>query len=181
MRPVGCKLYKSSYNRRYQLFRCANASFYCRFELIWDQGTHLPVVWLCNQILPGRPNYPFVRGMILLAAKLAIEFNGKTTERFVEKAAFYGCKRFFYLSTVHVYKSPLVGRFNEKSENLNSHPYATSHLLGEQALIRHVKKSPMQGHVLRLSNCFGYPLTQDSNCWELVLNEFIRDAYKLGK
>ena len=165
-----------------------------------DLGSRNPstrgLVQGCNQILTNwdDPELSFCKGydLIVHAAglnaqdcrkypQLAIEFNGKTTERFVEKAAFYGCKRFFYLSTVHVYKSPLVGRFNEKSENLNSHPYATSHLLGEQALIRHVKKSPMQGHVLRLSNCFGYPLTQDSNCWELVLNEFIRDAYKLGK
>ena len=63
--------------------------------------------------------------------------------------------------------------------NLNNHPYATSHLLGEQALIRITKDSLMQGHVLRLSNCFGYPLTQENDCWNLVLNEFIRDAFRL--
>ena len=39
----------------------------------------------------------------------------------------------------------------------------------------------MSGHVLRLSNCFGYPLTADNDCWGLVLNEFIRDACKLGR
>ena len=111
----------------------------------------------------------------------AIEFNGKTTERLVKRAASYGCKSFFYLSTVHVYKGPLSGRFNEKSENLNTHPYATSHLLGEQALGRITKGSLMRGYVLRLSNCFGYPLTQENECWGLVLNEFVRDGYRLGK
>ena len=150
----------------------------------------------CKQILTNwdDPELSFCKGydLIVHAAglnaqdcrkypQLAIEFNGKTTERLAKKAALYGCKRFFYLSTVHVYKQPLVGCFNEKSLTKNPHPYATSHLLGEQALIQVTEQSIMQGHVLRLSNCFGHPLTRDNECWELVLNEFIRDAYKLGR
>lgn len=150
----------------------------------------------CNQIFTNweDPELSFCKGydLIIHAAgmsahecgknpQLAIEFNGEMTERLVKKAAFYRCKSFFYLSTVHVYKSPLSGRFNEKSANLNTHPYATSHLLGEQALVRITKDSLMQGHVLRLSNCFGYPLTQENDCWRLVLNEFIRDAFRLGR
>lgn len=150
----------------------------------------------CNQIFTDwdDPKLSFCKGydLIIHAAginaheceknpQLAIEFNGEITERLVKKAASYGCKSFFYLSTVHVYKSPLLGRFNEKSANLNNHPYATSHLLGEQALIRITKDSLMKGHVLRLSNCFGYPLTQENDCWNLVLNEFIRDAFRLGR
>jgi len=165
-----------------------------------DLGSRNPIsrgaVKGCNQILTNwdEPELSFCKGydLIIHAAgmnaqecrkdpQLAIEFNGETTERLVKKAASYGCKKFFYLSTVHVYKNPLSGRFNEKSANLNTHPYATSHLLGEQALIRITKESLMQGHVLRLSNCFGYPSTQDNDCWELVLNEFVRDAYKLGR
>ena len=150
----------------------------------------------CNQIYTNwdDPELSFCKGydLIIHAAGMsaneceknpqsAIEFYGKTIERLVRKATSYGCKRFFYLSTVHVYKSPLFGRFNEKSENLNTHPYATSHLLGEQALGQITKGSLMGGYVLRLSNCFGYPITQGNECWELVLNEFVRDAYKLGK
>lgn len=165
-----------------------------------DLGSRNPflhgVVEGCNQILTDwdDPELSFCKGydFIIHAAgmnahecgknpQLAIEFNGKITERLVKKATFYGCKNFFYLSTVHVYKSPLSGRFNEKSANLNTHPYATSHLLGEQALVRITKESSMRGHVLRLSNCFGYPLTQGNDCWGLVLNEFIRDAYRLGR
>ena len=150
----------------------------------------------CNQIFTNwdDPELSFCKGydLIIHAAgvnaheceknpQLAIEFNGEITERLVKKATSYGCKSFFYLSTVHVYKSPLSGLFNEKSANLNTHPYATSHLLGEQAVVRITKDSIMQGHVLRLSNCFGYPLTQENDCWGLVLNEFVRDAYRLGK
>ena len=150
----------------------------------------------CDQILTDwdDPKLAFCKGydFIIHAAgmnareceknsQLAAEFNGQTTQRLVEAAASYGCKNFFYLSTVHVYKSPLLGNFNEKSTCRNNHPYATSHLLGEQALHRVTKGSPMTGHVLRLSNCFGYPLTKTNECWSLVLNEFVRDAFRLGK
>ena len=58
-------------------------------------------------------------------------------------------------------RNPLEGCFDESSPSLNTHPYATSHLLGEQELLRVTEKSSMSGHVLRLSNCFGYPLTAE--------------------
>jgi UDP-glucose 4-epimerase len=150
----------------------------------------------CNQVITNwdDPELTFCKGfdLIIHAAgmnacdcardpHLAIEFNGKITERLAKKSASYGCKQFFYLSTVHVYRSPLSGRFNEQSPTLNTHPYAASHLFGEQALISGTKDSRMAGHVLRLSNCFGYPLTHENDCWGLVLNEFIRDAFALGR
>ena len=150
----------------------------------------------CNQILTNwdDPDLTFCKGYdyIIHAAgmnayeceknpKSAKKFNGEITELLVKKAAAYGCKRFFYLSTVHVYKSPLSGCFDEKSPSLNTHPYATSHLFGEEALIRISESSSMKGHVLRLSNCFGYPLTQNNDCWGLVLNQFVREACNLGK
>ena len=39
----------------------------------------------------------------------------------------------------------------------------------------------MHGHGLRPFNCFGYPLMQENDYWELVLNEFIRDAFGSGR
>jgi len=83
---------------------------------------------------------------------------------------------FFYLSTVHVYDVPLIGCFNESSVTLNKHPYATSHLYGEQALEKALVTVALRGAVLRLSNCFGFPITSTRDCWELVVNEFVRDA-----
>jgi len=111
---------------------------------------------------------------------LAFEFNSKITERLARKSALYGCKQFFYLSTVHVYMAHLSGCLSESSTVLNTHPYAASHLLGEQALLSVARDSQMNGHVLRLTNCFGYPATHSSECWGLVLNEFIRDAATNG-
>tara|TARA_B100000795_G_scaffold266991_1_gene251057 strand:- start:670 stop:1611 length:942 start_codon:yes stop_codon:yes gene_type:complete len=111
----------------------------------------------------------------------ALRINGKLSEKLIEKAVMYGCKRFFYLSTVHVYQSPLVGNFDETSPTLNRHPYATSQSYGEQALIKALKDKNIEGAVLRLSNCFGPPVTSSNECWNLALNEFIRSAFLYGK
>lgn len=108
--------------------------------------------------------------------EMAYRFNGLLTEKLIEKALAFGCKRFFYLSTVHVYGAPLIGRFNESSVTLNKHPYATSHFYGEQALVKALATKSINGAVLRLSNCFGFPITSTRDCWELVVNEFVRDA-----
>ena len=112
---------------------------------------------------------------------LALKFNGQTTGKLAQKASSYGCKRFIYLSTVHVYKRPLIGNFDEKAPALNDHPYATSHYSGEEQLLSVGKNSSLDGTVLRLSNSFGYPLTDQTACWELVLNQFIRDAFLKGR
>ena len=112
--------------------------------------------------------------------RMAVRFNGEITARFVKKAALYGCNQFFYLSTVHVYKGPLNGNYNEGSPTLNDHPYAISRLYGEQAVLNVLRNSSLKGAVLRLSNCFGPPATINNECWELVLNQFVRDAMQLG-
>ena len=112
---------------------------------------------------------------------LAMHFNGEMTRLLARKSLAYGCKKFFYFSTVHVYKSPLLGTFDERSATYNHHPYAISHLNGENALLKISKNSSLSATVLRLSNCFGYPLTEETDCWNLVLNQFIRDALLKGK
>jgi UDP-glucose 4-epimerase len=106
----------------------------------------------------------------------AFYFNGICTEKLIEAAIKAGCKNFFYLSTVHIYDSPLVGCFSETSPVSNSHPYATSHFYGEQILVNALKKQEIKGGVLRLSNCFGSSVLGNGDNWELVLNQFVRDA-----
>lgn len=149
----------------------------------------------CNQVMTNwdDPEYKFCDGFDLIIhsagmnaydctqnPSFANHFNGKTTGYFAQKAALYGCKRFIYLSTVHVYKSPLVGDFDEQSPSLNDHPYATSHYSGEEHALSVSKNTSLDVVVLRLSNSFGYPLTKQTACWDLVLNQFIRDAYLKG-
>lgn len=109
---------------------------------------------------------------------LALQVNGVGTALLVEAAIATGAKRFFYFSTAHVYASPLLGKVNENSCPKNSHPYASSHLAGECALMYALTGGCIAGSLLRLSNSFGAPITADSDCWMLVANDLCRQAVR---
>jgi UDP-glucose 4-epimerase len=105
----------------------------------------------------------------------ALAFNGVATARLVTAAEKAGCKKFFYLSTAHVYASPLSGRITEDNCPRNLHPYASSHRAGEDAVRFSCGTHP--GYVvLRLSNGFGYPMHRDADCWTLLVNELCLQA-----
>ena len=106
----------------------------------------------------------------------ALEFNGVATALLVEAASLAGVQRFIYLSTVHVYASPLVGTITENICPRNLHPYATSNLAGEHAVLKASQYGHMQGIVLRLSNAFGAPMWKGVNCWMLLINDLCRQA-----
>ena len=106
----------------------------------------------------------------------ALDFNGVATARFVAAAARAGVKRFVYLSTAHVYASPLVGSISEETCPKNLHPYATSHLSGEHAVLAANDRREIQGVVFRLSNAFGAPVRKEVNCWNLLVNDLCRQA-----
>lgn len=111
----------------------------------------------------------------------ALEFNGLATARLLEAASLAGVKRFLYLSTAHVYASPLVGTIFEDTCPRNLHPYATSHLAGENVVLSASQRGQIEGIVLRLSNAFGAPAHQDVNCWMLLVNDLCRQAVQSGK
>jgi UDP-glucose 4-epimerase len=111
----------------------------------------------------------------------ALEFNGLATARLVAAASRVGVKRFIYLSTAHVYASPLVGTITEETCPRNLHPYATSHLAGEHAVLSASQRGQIEGIVLRLSNAFGAPAHKDVNCWMLLVNDLCRQALQTNK
>lgn len=108
----------------------------------------------------------------------ALLVNGLWTARLVEAAISERVKRFFYFSTAHVYASPLQGDIDEQSCPSNLHPYASSHLAGEYALLHRLNHRKIAGSSLRLSNSFGAPMTRDSSCWTLLMNDLCRQAVK---
>jgi UDP-glucose 4-epimerase len=106
----------------------------------------------------------------------ALEFNGGATARLAEAAAEAGVHRLLYMSTAHVYRSPLAGVVTEDMAPVNPHPYATSHLAGEDAVMAAAQRGVLDGVVMRLSNAFGAPTHRDVNCWMLLVNDLCRQA-----
>ena len=111
----------------------------------------------------------------------ALAFNGLATEKLVKAASRVGVKKFIYLSTAHVYANPLVGDITEETYPLNLHPYATSHLAGEDAVLNRNNRNEIKGIVLRLSNVYGVPTHKDVNCWMPLVNDLCKQAVEMGK
>tara|TARA_B110000008_G_C16954552_1_gene557618 strand:+ start:1108 stop:2064 length:957 start_codon:yes stop_codon:yes gene_type:complete len=108
--------------------------------------------------------------------RAAIKFNGEATSKLVAAAIRAKVSRFIFLSTAHVYSSPLQGLINENTSTINKHPYATSNLLGEKAVLNQCRLQKTQGIILRLTNAFGVPIHKNVNCWMLLINDLCRQA-----
>ena len=110
----------------------------------------------------------------------ALNFNGKSTGKFAKAALNAGVARFIYISTAHVYSSKLTGFISEKNIPINTHPYATSHLAGENEILC-LDQSKMWSIVIRLSNAFGAPKDLNANCWMLLINNLCKQAVQTNK
>ena len=112
---------------------------------------------------------------------MALQVNGIATSNVLMAAIKQKVGRFIYLSTIHVYGAPLSGRITEDSPTRGTHPYATSHQAGEDAVLIESKKGNIEGVVVRLSNAFGPPVYNDVNCWMLLVNDLCRQAVNQQK
>lgn len=111
----------------------------------------------------------------------AFIFNGFATARLARIAERSGVSKFIYLSTAHIYGSQLIGSISEDNFPSNPHPYATSHLVGEKAVLEAGLFSHMSSVVLRLSNGFGVPAHKATPCWKLLANDVCRQAVTTRK
>jgi UDP-glucose 4-epimerase len=111
----------------------------------------------------------------------ALAFNGVATSRLVRAATRAGVRRFLYLSTAHVYGSPLRGLVNEATCPSPRHPYATSHRAGEDLVRAAHDDGHVEGIVVRLSNAFGPPAHLGADCWTLLVNDLCRQAVESGR
>jgi UDP-glucose 4-epimerase len=106
----------------------------------------------------------------------ALEFNGLATARLAEAAIRADVSRLVYLSTAHVYARPLSGTISEDERPHNPHPYATTHLAGENAVLSACDGGRLDGTILRLSNAIGVPKAADVDCWRLLFCDLCREA-----
>jgi len=106
----------------------------------------------------------------------ALEFNAVGTARLLRAAVRQGVRRFIYVSTAHVYGSPLTGVITEETCPVSLHPYATSHRAGEDIVRAANQRGEIEGIVVRFSNSYGAPAHKDANCWMLLVNDLCHQA-----
>lgn len=98
----------------------------------------------------------------------------------LQAAAAAGVGRVIYMSTVHVYGTPLAGRIDEHRMPHPAHPYAAMHLAAEAAILAAHRAGRIDGVVLRLSNAIGAPASSEITQWGLLGNELCRRAVTEG-
>ena len=107
---------------------------------------------------------------------VAIEFNTVATSNLIQAAISTGVKRFIYLSTAHVYGSPLAGEITEETCPTSLHPYATSRKAAEDIVRSAFSDNKIESVIIRLSNAFGAPVDRKVNCWMLLINDLCHQA-----
>ena len=108
--------------------------------------------------------------------EFAYRVNVIGTENLISSAIRNGVKRIIYMSTIHVYGSPLVGRIAENSPTSPTHPYGLTQLQAERVI--ESTSSDIQGIVIRSGNGFGYPMSQDVDIWHIVVNDLCTQAVR---
>lgn len=106
----------------------------------------------------------------------ALIVNGLGTLNLLKVAGNMGVENFVYMSTVHVYGSPLQGFIDENSIPRPIHPYSITHKVAEDYVLEANAKGILNGVVFRLSNAVGSPDNGTSNAWKLVVNDLCKQA-----
>lgn len=105
----------------------------------------------------------------------AIDVNISDTLRWKIAAEKASVAKFIYFSTIHVYGHQLLDYLDENSSVNPTHPYAITHGAAEQFVLSQLYSQKSKSFVFRLSNAFGYPLTEISQ-WHLVALDFCKQA-----
>lgn len=106
--------------------------------------------------------------------KIAHDVNVAGTENLVKSAMQNGVKRIIYMSTIHVYGGPLIGRITEDFPTNPLHPYGLTHLQAEHLLSS--VSSELQTIAVRSGNGFGYPMALDVDIWHIIVNDLCTQA-----
>lgn len=108
--------------------------------------------------------------------KLAHEVNVVGTRNLVKCAIDSGVQRVIYMSTAHVYGSPLEGRIDESHPTVPTHSYAVTHLEAERIVADAHDADKMVGIRIRSANGFGAPMDPSVKIWQILVNDLCRQA-----
>ena len=102
----------------------------------------------------------------------------KINNQILKKVKKNKIKKYFYISSIHVYKNQIL--INEKSPLNYKNAYGYSHLLSEKFILEKFKNI-CEIKILRLSNCFGYCENLNSSSWDLVINDIVKNIFIKNK
>jgi UDP-glucose 4-epimerase len=106
----------------------------------------------------------------------SIRVNALGTLNAIAEAVKCKVKKFIYLSTCHVYGSPLQGILKEDMRCYPKTVYALSHALSEDMVLRENRRGSIDGIVLRCSNGFGVPASKYVNPKVPLVNSLCHQA-----
>ena len=136
-----------------------------------------------DSILEATKNIDVIIHLAALNAKECLsdpskahEVNCLNSEKLIKSAVTNNVKKIIYVSTIHVYGSPLKNELKEVEKLNPKHPYAKSHYDAEKLFIEAHKNSQIESNIIRLSNSFGTPENYDVDCWSLIINNFCMQA-----
>ena len=103
--------------------------------------------------------------------------NTRGTLELQRQASHRGITHFIQVSTIQVFGSPLPLRISSATAAKPSNVYSESYadIEAEASIF-----PAMRLDIVRLANGFGYPLNSGA-CWHLALNDFCRQAAKVGE
>ena len=108
--------------------------------------------------------------------ELAEAVSGRGTHALINAAIENHVQRFIFMSTAHVYSSPLQGVITESTSTTNQHPYVTSHISGERAVAERHDREQFLGIRLRCANGFGYPMSPDVDIWHTLVYDLCKQV-----
>lgn len=113
--------------------------------------------------------------------KMAMKQTAQTTKDLLQVSINNKVKTFLNISTARVYKNPFTGIIDENSDVNPDHPYSIAHREAEIYVEKANDNGELRGTNIRLSNCFGAPLTPDINRWTLVMNDLCKKVVSTRK
>ncbi len=115
-----------------------------------------------------------------LNPQLAQRVNVGGTKNLLDSAAAAGVKRIIYLSTAHVYATPLVGTIDELTNPMPQHTYSITKLEAEQIIKKVHDDHQIIGIRVRCANGFGAPMDPMVNIWQILIDDLCRQATESG-
>ena len=94
----------------------------------------------------------------------------------LEKFTKNGLPKFIYFSTTQVYGKLKNLTINEDCNPNPLNAYGLTHLLSENICNYYNETSNTECINIRLSNSYGSPIFDDTNCWWLVINDLCKNA-----